>query len=244
MQAKNRNKTADSKQRVLKAACRLFSERGFRGTYIREVCQCAKVNIATVCYHFHGKDKLYEAVAQEACRRLLLAPERLAFLTSDMTPELRLYATIQSLFQRLSGDAEWIAKFAAREWVEPVEVKPGPVEVGLREDLELLEAAIRGVIGADVALEVVRLTALSVLSQCVFYCAAWPLLPRMFPGFDSTMLSLESLTKHVTDFALGASARNLHGRELLVEKMPVFWQPKVNSGGIQRRVMGRSVSSS
>lgn len=241
MKASIRSKTPDSKQRVLKAACRLFSERGFGGTHIREVCQCAGVNIATVCYHFHGKEKLYDAVAQEACRRLLLPPERLAFLRSDMTPELRLYVTIQSLFQRLSGDAEWIAKLATREWVEPVGMRPGPVEVGLRGDYELLQAAIRGVLETGVGLDVVRLTALSVLSQCVFYCAAWPLLPRILPELDSTMLSLESLTKHVTDFALGASERNLHVRESLVERRPVSWQPKVKSGEILGRDTARTV---
>lgn len=203
MKARTRHRRPDIRQHVLTAACRLFSEKGFRGTHIREICDEADVNIATVCYYFHGKQKLYEAVAQEACQRLAIPPETLAALTAQMAPQQRLYAVVQSLFERLSGPGEWIARLAARELIEPVLGRPGPVGMGLRKDLVLIESAVKQLLGPSVCLDRVRLTALSVLSQCVFFCAGNSALPVIFPECEQAMLCRQSLAEHVACFAIG-----------------------------------------
>lgn len=49
-------------KRLLDAAERLFSEKGFEGTSIRQLTTAAKCNIAAVNYYFGGKDKLYVEV--------------------------------------------------------------------------------------------------------------------------------------------------------------------------------------
>ncbi len=52
----------DTKQRILDAAERLFMERGFSATSLREITAVAKVNLAAVNYHFGSKETLIEAV--------------------------------------------------------------------------------------------------------------------------------------------------------------------------------------
>jgi AcrR family transcriptional regulator len=52
----------DTKQRILDAAERLFMERGFSATSLREITAAAKVNLAAVNYHFGSKETLIEAV--------------------------------------------------------------------------------------------------------------------------------------------------------------------------------------
>ena len=47
------------KQNILDVAEELFAEKGFTGTSIREITKRAKCNIASVNYHFHGKENLY-----------------------------------------------------------------------------------------------------------------------------------------------------------------------------------------
>jgi len=51
----------DTRAALLRAATRLFAERGFDGTSLREVAQAAEVNLAMVSYHFSGKEGLYSA---------------------------------------------------------------------------------------------------------------------------------------------------------------------------------------
>ncbi len=61
------------KQRVLRFACLLFSERGLRGTHVRDICSHAGVNLAALSYYFHSKEGLYDAVVSEAGFQLVTA---------------------------------------------------------------------------------------------------------------------------------------------------------------------------
>lgn len=206
MKTRTRNRPPDSKQRVLDAACRLFSEKGFQGTHLREICQRARVNIATVCYHFHGKEKLYEAVKEEARLCLLLPPERLSSLTSAPTPERRLCAALRSLLERLGGEGEWVARLAVRESLDQPKVGSGMVGAGLSQHLVLIQLALRQALGPTADQNTVGLTAVTLLSQCVFLSAARTSLPRLFPKRNRTMWSRTNLARHVTRIALRISS--------------------------------------
>ena len=50
------------KQRILDSGEQLFAERGFDGTSVRTITNQAQCNLASVNYHFGGKDKLYVEV--------------------------------------------------------------------------------------------------------------------------------------------------------------------------------------
>jgi AcrR family transcriptional regulator len=57
-----------TRDRIMKAAQRLFAERGYDGTSIRAIVAKARVNQAAINYHFAGKDGLYREVLREAFR--------------------------------------------------------------------------------------------------------------------------------------------------------------------------------
>ena len=59
-----------TRERIIKAAERLFAERGYDGTSIRAIVAKAKVNQAAINYHFDGKDGLYREVLRSAFRAL------------------------------------------------------------------------------------------------------------------------------------------------------------------------------
>jgi AcrR family transcriptional regulator len=59
-----------TRERILKAAERLFAERGYDGTSIRAIVARAHVNQAAINYHFEGKDGLYREVLRAAFRGL------------------------------------------------------------------------------------------------------------------------------------------------------------------------------
>jgi AcrR family transcriptional regulator len=59
-----------TRDRIMKAAERLFAERGYDGTSIRAIVARAHVNQAAINYHFEGKDGLYREVLRAAFRGL------------------------------------------------------------------------------------------------------------------------------------------------------------------------------
>jgi len=59
-----------TRERIMKAAGRLFAERGYDGTSVRAIVARARVNQAAINYHFAGKDGLYREVLRAALRAL------------------------------------------------------------------------------------------------------------------------------------------------------------------------------
>ncbi len=55
----------DKKQHIIEHAMKLFAEKGFEATSIRDLAKAADVNIAMVNYYFGSKDKLMEAIIEE-----------------------------------------------------------------------------------------------------------------------------------------------------------------------------------
>ncbi len=83
MASEPKNGHAETQERILHAAERLFAMQGYDGTSIRDITAEADCNVAAVNYHFGGKDKLYV----ETFRRLLvdLRDRRIVSMRRDMS---------------------------------------------------------------------------------------------------------------------------------------------------------------
>jgi AcrR family transcriptional regulator len=157
-----------ARERVLEVACELFAEASFHGTHLREICKRAGTNVAGVCYHFQSKEGLYQAVMMEAGRQLSDLDGN--FVTSThLPPEQRLPALTESLLQRLSANRAWIAKLLARELVDHADNAHSYAASRLERDFVLLQAALRDLTGARDRGEAVRLHALTLIGDCLFY---------------------------------------------------------------------------
>lgn len=71
MARESRHTTPDGGQesardRIQRAAARLYAIRGFDGTSMREIAEAAGVTKPLVFYHFESKEKLYASILQEA----------------------------------------------------------------------------------------------------------------------------------------------------------------------------------
>jgi len=69
-----------TKEKILDAAERLFSDNGFNGTSLREITSQAEVNLAAVNYHFGSKKELIKAVMSRYMNEL--SPRLMSTLTS------------------------------------------------------------------------------------------------------------------------------------------------------------------
>jgi AcrR family transcriptional regulator len=198
-------KCPDTRARLLEAAAEVFAEVGYRKATVQEICRQAQANIAAVNYHFGDKRNLYMEVLRESHRRATekFGPEP-DLVTG--TPAARLERFVGGFLRRIL-DPERPAlhgRLMAREMMEPT----GFLEEMMRRDIgprhQRLEAIVRAIAGPGASAEQVRLGALSVLGQCVFFHHSRPVLNLLHPKrpFDHTQI--EVLTAHITRFSMAA----------------------------------------
>ena len=83
---------ASTKDRLLDVAERLFAERGFPATSLRDITSEARVNVASVNYHFGSKESLLGAVLERRLRpineRRLTLLDAIETAAADHHPDL------------------------------------------------------------------------------------------------------------------------------------------------------------
>jgi AcrR family transcriptional regulator len=113
-----------TRERILRAAERLFAERGYDGTSIRAIVAKARVNQAAINYHFQGKDGLYREVLRTAFRALTDNQMAHAEEMNAMSPEEALAAFILRQLHPLTARDEFSRHMRIFNWET---VRPTPV---------------------------------------------------------------------------------------------------------------------
>ena len=98
---KTRSDGDKTKERILKATLALFAKHGFAETENKEIAKKAKVDIASINYHFRSRKGLFEAVLIRAHQNLVSLEALEAIQRSDMTPEEKL----RGVFNLITGAA-------------------------------------------------------------------------------------------------------------------------------------------
>jgi AcrR family transcriptional regulator len=113
-----------TRERIMKAAERLFAESGYEGTSIRAIVAKAKVNQAAINYHFDGKDGLYREVLRTAFRGLTEHQLSHAEELKAMSREEALSQFIRRQLQPLLGRDEYSRHMRIFNWetVQPTAV--------------------------------------------------------------------------------------------------------------------------
>jgi AcrR family transcriptional regulator len=89
----------DKKIQILEVAEKLFSEKGFEGTSIRDISKHAKINIAMVSYYFGSKERLLEALILYKTSDLKLQLENL--LQENLEPVEKVNKLIEIYVNRI-----------------------------------------------------------------------------------------------------------------------------------------------
>lgn len=114
---------AQTRERLLDAAERLFAENGFAATSVRDITAAAASNIAAVNYHFGGKHNLYNEVFRR--RMAAMREQRIASIRQSraeggsLEAVLQAFATafLQPLVDRGSG--RLLIELISREMLDP-----------------------------------------------------------------------------------------------------------------------------
>ena len=130
-----------ARDRLLHTALRLFAERGYATTSVREIAQEAQTNIASISYYFGDKAGLYRAAFME--------PSGCEVTPADLpSPELPPRDTLAFFLEIFIGPlrqdelAELSMKLRLREMLEPTDLWQEEIDQGIRPVHDALVARI------------------------------------------------------------------------------------------------------
>jgi AcrR family transcriptional regulator len=213
----------EARGRLLKAAARLFAERGFNHVSVREICKEAGTNVASVNYYFRDKLGLYRELIGSAAEGMDSA--RVAALDAGVgdSPEEQLRAYVRSFLHQLldpSLNKEcWIEKLIAREMTEPTPALDLIIEKGIKPARERVNKLVAEVLGLRSDDARVEMSAGSIHAMCLSYRSWRTVSERMFPGLRYTPEVIDAIAKYVADFSL-AGMRALAQQKKEFEPIP------------------------
>ena len=196
--------SSDTEKRLLDAGGEVFAEFGYRAATIRQICEKAGANVAAVNYYFRDKEGLYLAVLRSVPDAHAKKYPSQVDLNPDATAEQQLRVYVQSMIHRVfdAGRPGWHSKIIAREMVEPTRALETLLEDVARPLHRQLASIVRRLLGSAATDENVRLGALSVMGQCVYYHHARTVLKRLYPKQMYGAEDIARLVDHITEFSL------------------------------------------
>ncbi len=205
----------ETRERLLKAAERLFADRGFKRVTVRDICRVARANVAAVNYHFGDKLGLYREVMQQAIDGMRGTNDaaRAAGHGQPAAEQLRRYISI-FVHRILQPGSDTIHKLITREMNDPTPALDALVEQGVRPRVEYLAALIAEVIGCDPGDQAVLRCVASLQAQTVSYLPN-PISTRLGLANKPTAANLNAIAEHIAEFSLAgiqAVGRAVHAR--------------------------------
>ena len=204
-----RTATEQTRARLLDAARKVFSQHGFQGATVREICRRAEANVAAVNYHFGSKDGLLA----EALNFAPLKAMQLANIKADGNPEVRLRMFIRDFMLMLLGETNGSlpCRIMARELADPTPALDRIVREAIAPLHEFLGELVREIAGKKTGDTELRRCVHSILGQCLYYRHSHPVLQRLYPKLCYGRKEIEAIATHIADFSL-AGIRHTSGK--------------------------------
>ncbi len=195
-----------TKQRILLAAGPIFANKGFRSATVREICDSAQVNLASINYYFGDKQQLYTETVIHA-RKMRAQQVPFPKWEPDATPERKLEDFVCLLLNRTMAlrTAPWQIRLLMREVLQPTEACRQLVEGYFRPYLDVLMAIIDEVLGRRLSEHQRVKIAFSVIGQCMYYRFAGDVAAMMIDAVGvEEEFEIDDLSRHITEFSLAA----------------------------------------
>lgn len=192
--------------RLLEAAGQVFAERGFRAATIREICERAQTNIASINYHFGTKEKLYEEALKNA-HRLMTENFPLKLDLDTNTPaDEKIRIVVATLLQRIMSPKVqgWQRRLILRELLAPSAALDTLVQDRIMPLFDQLVCLAAELLGLTPTQQQAQLAAASIAGQCMLYFHGRPVAQRLLPYSFSDENFVKTLAEHIAEFSLYA----------------------------------------
>lgn len=202
-----KQRSGDTREKLLHAASIVFVEKGFRDATVAEICKRASANISAVNYYFGSKEALYQEAWRHAFAEAVEAHPADGGVSNDAPAEERLHGQVRALIRRIADENSRDFLISQREFINPT---------GLLEDVMRLEfiplrektlAVMRDLLGPDASEEQVAFCETAVLSMC-FHPMVLQKAGRRVKSAEAPVLitDLEAYARSVVKFALAGIA--------------------------------------
>ncbi len=194
-----------TREKLLVAAREVFSQHGFQGATVREICRRAEANVAAVNYHFGGKNELFA----EALNFSPLQKLQQQNTCADADPSVRLRLFIENFMCLLLDEnhASSQCQIMARELADPTPALDQIVREAIAPLHAYLQQLVDEVTAQRYADERVTLCVNSIVGQCMYYRHAYPVLLRLNSELCYDAAEIAAIASHIARFSLqGLSA--------------------------------------
>jgi AcrR family transcriptional regulator len=188
--------------RLIEVAGPIFADRGYEATTIKEITDQAKLNVASVNYHFRDKMGLY----LEVLRQGLPVYEAGDQPPEAQEPEVRLRSFVSWFLGSLLGTGRpaWVSQIMCHEMSRPTAAFPQVIQEIVRPSLGYVEGIAAALLQAPASDERVKMAAHSLMAQCAHWLRGREALALVWPSLDlSDPSTVERIAAHICAFSMG-----------------------------------------
>jgi AcrR family transcriptional regulator len=194
------------KERLLMAAGKIFAQKGFKKTSVREICQAADVNVASINYYFSSKENLYFEVVKH-WHDVAFNKFPLDYSKNESNPpeeRLRSFIHTQLLHTLYDVESPWFGALMSRESIEPTRAIEELTKNSLGPSIDVLFSIVKKLMGQDTPDDTVHLYCASILGQCTFHHYAPKIIKQYFISDKYTLEDIDIIGKHIYTFSMSA----------------------------------------
>jgi len=205
------------KYRLLDAAGAAFAQLGFAGAAVRDICQAAGLNIASINYYFGDKERLYAETVKYACEKS--ATKYPMPQWPEKTPAWnRLQDFITTFVNRLTDpeNKPWQTQIIMREMAQP----SSACLEWIRDYVQPLADTLKSILGElskkPVVDDQLYCIGFSIVGQCLYYRQNRPIGEQLMGKERFSALTPQVIAQHICNFtgaALGLTPPLLANQE-------------------------------
>ena len=204
MDIENKGNIEDSTERkILEASKRIFQRKGMYGARMQEIADEAGINKALLHYYFRSKDKLFDAVFQDAAKSFFSKIRELINVDKPLFEKIEYFVEqyLELLMQNTYIPVFIISEVHQNpERIQNIFLGSG-VNPGLVFSNEVNAAAAAGIIHPIDSKQLI----INIVGLCVFPIAACPIIKTILNQSDDEFLNfIEVRKKELANFIINA----------------------------------------
>lgn len=190
----------ETRLKLIHAATPEFIEQGFRAARVQQIAARAGVRLSAINYHFGGKEGLYLAVLRY--HGDLAITQQPLLSDSELPLPDRFRFLIHSVLLRMLDEQQGcrIAQLVLREMVNPTAALDDIYHRFQQPQLQQILSLLQQILPEATQDTLLRCT-LSLMSQCIIYVLARPLIVRTSPHLLTDPSWLEEIENHIVRFS-------------------------------------------